>query len=33
MEILRTYEYDIALVRGGHLEGPHHNEAQEVGEV
>ena len=23
MEILRTHEYDISLVRGGHLEGPH----------
>ena len=22
MEILRTHEYDISLVRGGHLEGP-----------
>ena len=23
MEILRTHEYGFALVRGGHLEGPH----------
>ena len=23
MEILRTHEYDISLVRGGHWEGPH----------
>ena len=23
MEILRTHEYDIVLVRGGHLGGPH----------